>query len=127
LTLRSPGQDTSAKPLQDWLDFLVRDASLASVTERIGSADREKSVDYMASQAQMYIWNNRFENGTTKNSRLELVAVPDNDPAGPQMIVIAILDPSLHRGIYLPWARRFVNNVPSGNLIRRALLAELWE
>ncbi len=127
LALRCPAQDSSAKPLQGWLDFLVQDASLDSVTHRIGVPDKEKSADYMAPHARMYIWFNRFESDATRNHRLELVAIPDGDPAGSRMIVIAILDPEGRRGIYLPWARRFVDDVPTGNLISNELLGELWD
>jgi len=123
--LHSRAQDTSVKPLQGWLDFLVSNASLSSVVARIGGADTAKSVNYLAPNAQMYIWENRFYLDSQKTARLELVAVPDGDPANRQMIVIAIIDPARPRGIYLPWAGRYVDTVPHSNYIPRGIMQAL--
>jgi hypothetical protein len=125
LPIQSWAQDTSARNLQGWLDFLVPDATMPSIVSRIGPADAEKSVDYLAPNARLYIWNNKFYNGTTEGARLELVTVSDNDPLGAHQIAIAIIDPNRGRGIYLPWARRFVDNVPAENHIRHTFVAEM--
>jgi hypothetical protein len=125
LPMESWGQDTGAKPLQDWLDFLVTEATVPSVVDRIGQPDVEKSVAYMAPNAQLYVWYNRFERGPKKEARLELVAVPDNNPLGSQMMVIAIIDPNGPRGIYMPWAPRYVDNVPMGYHVGHAMMAAL--
>ena len=124
-TSNSFSQETTVKPLQGWLDFLVQDASLASVVNRIGLADEATSADKIAPNAQLYVWHNRFESGSAKDDSLELVAIPDQEPTGSRMMVIAILDPGNRKGIYLPWARRYVDNVPRGNSIPRYLLSTL--
>ena len=123
--LQSWAQDTSARTLQGWLDFLGQDPSLASVFHRIGDADKEKNVDKIASHARMYVWYGRFENDTGKNDRLDLVAAPDEEPDGPHMIVIAVLDPVSRRGIYLPWAWRYVDDMPRGTFIPHVLMQAL--
>jgi len=120
-------QDKTAKPLQGWLDFLVSDAKLPGIVERIGNADQEKSVAYIAPNAELYIWNNRFANGTKENARLEMVGVPNGDPIDPAVIVIAIIDPNRARGIYMPWARRYVDDVPDRGFIPETMLAELLQ
>lgn len=129
LPLQSPcqsiGLDTAPRALQGWLDFLVQDSSLASVINRIGQADEEKSANKIAPNAEMYIWHDRFRVDATKDGNLQLIAVPDEDPVGRRMMVVAILDPNRRRGIYLPWARRYVQDVPRGNYMSRYVLSTL--
>jgi hypothetical protein len=125
LTLQSFGQDITVRPLQGWLDFLAKDASLSSVVHRIGKADEERNVDKIASDAQMYMWYGRFATGATKDDSLELIAIPDPDPNLRQMIVVAILDPVRRRGIYLPWAGRYLEDVPHESFIPHYLMDTL--
>jgi len=125
LTLQAHAQDTSVRTLQGWLDFLGKDPNLGAVVTRIGSADSEKNASKVTPEAQMYVWPNRFYIDDTKNGDLDLIAVPNGDPAGSQLIVIAILDPRNGSGIYLPWARRYVFHVPYENRIPREVMAQL--
>ena len=124
-TLQSLGQDTTARNLQEWLDFLGQDSRLSAVIDRIGGADKEKSVNKVAPNAESYVWYNRFKNGTTTNGNLELVVAPEQRTNGSEMVVVAIMDGRHHKGIYLPWAWRFVDYVPSGNRIPNNVLKEL--
>jgi hypothetical protein len=115
------GQDMTVRDMHGWLDFLVKDASLSSVVHRIGKADDERDATKLAPKAQMYIWNSRFQTGASKDENLDLIAVPDTDPNLNQMIVIAILDPVRRRGIYLPWAGRYLDN-PFGTYIPKTVM-----
>jgi hypothetical protein len=122
IPLQSWAQDTAAKPLQGWLDFLVSDASMGSVVHRIGVADEEKDVAYFAPNAQMFTWYNRFDANTNQYNRLEMVAVPDGDPVTHEMIVVAIIDPNRGRGIYMPWAARYVDTAYRSHYIPRGIM-----
>ncbi len=124
-TGQSHGEDHAARTLQGWLDLLGKDGSLPAVVARIGVADWEHDMPRIAGAAQLYVWENRFAITSSRTANLKLLVVPDQDPAGSRPIVIGILDPRTGRGVYLPWARRYVDNVAEGNLMPRWMVAEL--
>lgn len=98
---------------------------MGSIVNRIGGADWEKDAGNVIPKAQLYAWENRFYLSPTLNGRLELLVVPDENPTGSQPIAVGILDPRTGHGVYLPWARRYVDGVPPDYHIPRRIAREL--
>ncbi len=124
-TAHSRAQDSFPRTLQGWLDFLGKDGSLPSVVARIGVADWESDVPRVAIHGQLYVWENRFYIDDTRSASLRLLVVPDEDPAGSHPIVVGILDQRTGRGVYLPWAGRYLPNVAEGNHMPRWMVSAL--
>ena len=118
-------EDISPRTLQGWLDFLANDGGLPSVVARIGVADWERDMPRVTTGGQLYVWESRFYIGPNKTVSLRLLVVPDQDPAGSHPIVVGILDPRTGHGVFLPWARRYVDNLPEGNQMPRWMVSEL--
>ena len=125
LPAQSRAQENYPRTLQGWLDFLGKDGGLPSVVARIGVADWERDVPRAASHGQLYVWEDRYYIDPSKNASLRLLVVPDEDPAGSHPIVVGILDPRTGHGVYLPWARRYLDNVPEGNHMPSWMVSEL--
>jgi hypothetical protein len=125
MTSRVRADDISPRTLQGWLDFLGNEQGLPSVVARIGVADWERDEPRVAIRGQLYVWEDHFSIGAGKTASLRLLVVPDQDPAGAHPIVVGILDPRTGRGIFLPWARRYMDNLPDGNHMPRWMVSEL--